>query len=291
MTACRAGAKQSTVRTYLADAVKNGARIIPGADVRRVLVEGGRATGVEATVNGRRVVVQAARVIVAGGAIGAPAILLRSGLENPHIGRHLHLYPVAAVTGKYVEPVHPWSGRLLSSYSKGFAHRDGNYGFLLEVAPVHPGLGALASPRQSGEQYLRELEGLKQTAVFIALVRDRDGGRVTVDRAGRHRIDYRLSAYDRKHLLAGQQEATRVHAAAGARRIATLHSRFNVLEEVSPAAAEAFAERSARLPIGPNQLLLFSAHQMGSCRMGRSPSVAASGRTRPGVRGAGPLRG
>src|SRR6266498_3725093 len=35
---CRLGAKQSTMRTYLEDAARHGARLVVGADVRRVLV-------------------------------------------------------------------------------------------------------------------------------------------------------------------------------------------------------------------------------------------------------------
>ena len=45
---CRRGAKQSGLRVHLAEAWRNGARILPDASVRRVLVDGGRASGVEA---------------------------------------------------------------------------------------------------------------------------------------------------------------------------------------------------------------------------------------------------
>lgn len=274
---CRTGAKQSTARTFLVDAVENGARIIPRADVRRVIVRAGAVAGVEAVVAGQPVTIRAPRVIMAAGAIGSPAVLLRSGLANPNIGRHLHLHPVAGVLGSYDEPVRPWSGRLLPAYCRQFARMDGNWGFLVEVAPAHPGLCALATPWQSGEQYIRDLGQLDHIGVFIVLVRDRDAGRVTVDRAGCHRIDYVVSGYDRQHLLTGQREALRIHAAAGARRLLTLHSTYNVLEDASEAAALDFAERSMRLPSGPNQLPIFSAHQMGTCRMGASDRSAVAG--------------
>ncbi|HYF93646.1 MAG TPA: GMC family oxidoreductase N-terminal domain-containing protein [Symbiobacteriaceae bacterium] len=274
---CRTGAKQSTARTFLVDAVENGARIVPRAEVERVVVRAGAVEGVDATVGGRGVTIRAPRVILAAGAIGTPALLLRSGLANPHIGRHLHLHPVAAVLGGYDEPVRPWSGRLLPAYSRQFAQLDGNYGFLVEVAPAHPGLGALATPWQSGAQYLRELGQIDRTGVFIVLVRDRDSGRVTVDRAGRHRIAYRLSDYDREHLLTGQVEALRIHRAAGARRLMTLHAGYNVVEDAAGENGAGFIEASRHLPAGPNQLPLFSAHQMGTCRMGRAPREAVAG--------------
>src|SRR6266542_2975370 len=56
---CRLGAKQSTMRTYLEDAARHGARLVVGADVRRVLVTDGRATGVEASAGGHRLRVRA----------------------------------------------------------------------------------------------------------------------------------------------------------------------------------------------------------------------------------------
>ncbi len=42
------GAKQSTAKTYLADAIANGAELIVRCFAERVIVEGGRAAGVEA---------------------------------------------------------------------------------------------------------------------------------------------------------------------------------------------------------------------------------------------------
>lgn len=265
---CRTGSKQSTARTFLVDAVEQGARVIPHADVRRVLTDGGRVTGVEAEVDGRRLVIRAPRVVMAAGAIGSPAILLRSGMLHPALGRNLHLHPVVAVTGLYDEPVNPWAGRLLPAYSRQFARIDGNYGFLLEVAPVHPGLGMLNLPWKSGQQYQAEAARLRHSAIFIALVRDRGSGRVTIDRAGRHQIDYGVAPFDRKHLLRGQAELIKVHAAAGAKRVSTLHARPTLWEATGTESAEAFAARSMRLPSGPNRLPVLCAHQMGTCRMG-----------------------
>lgn len=46
---------------------------------------------------------RARAVVVSGGAINTPAILLRSGLKHPMIGRHLCLHPVLAVGGVFPE--------------------------------------------------------------------------------------------------------------------------------------------------------------------------------------------
>ena len=46
---------------------------------------------------------RARAVVVSGGAIHTPAILLRSGLKHPLIGRHLHLHPVLVAGGVFPE--------------------------------------------------------------------------------------------------------------------------------------------------------------------------------------------
>ncbi len=66
--------------------------------------------------------VRAKAVIVAAGAVHSPAVLLRSGIENPHIGRHLHLHPTTTVAGVYPEKVYSWQGVMQSAYSNEFAN-------------------------------------------------------------------------------------------------------------------------------------------------------------------------
>jgi choline dehydrogenase-like flavoprotein len=76
---CPFGAKWSA-RDLVSDAVALGARLQPNAHVRRVLVEDGRAAGVEASVNGRMQTFRAPLVVLAAGGIGSPRVLRASGL-------------------------------------------------------------------------------------------------------------------------------------------------------------------------------------------------------------------
>lgn len=272
---CRSGAKQSTRQTYLVDAVEHGAVLVAGADVRRVLIEAGAVVGVEvADGAGGLKRFRAPRVIVAAGAIASPALLLRSGLTNPNIGRHLHLHPVSAVAGLYAEPPKPWTGRLLSAYSNQFQRMEGNWGFLMEIAPVHPGMGALSFPWHSGAQFTAEMSQLHKAAPFIALVRDRGAGRITLDRNGNHRVEYRVAEVDRPLLLRGQSELVRLHAAAGAERLMTLHSRYTTWTRGED--LERFIADLANRSWAPNQQVVFSAHQMGTCRLGTSPTTSTA---------------
>ena len=82
--------RQSAARTYLRPAVKRpNLAVVTDALVHRVLIEGGRAVGVELSRGGAVERVEAAaEVILAAGAIGSPHILQLSGVGDPeHLAR------------------------------------------------------------------------------------------------------------------------------------------------------------------------------------------------------------
>lgn len=269
---CRRGAKQSTLITYLQDAATRGARIVVDCDVRRVVIERGTATGVEARVGGGRfaVTVRANAVIAAAGSVHSPALLLRSGVTLPALGRNLALHPATAVFGDMDEDVRPWTGTVQAHYSDQFADLHDGYGFKFETAPVHPSLQALAAPWESAAQHRDWMARLPRTALAGILLRDRFGGRVSVDRAGNAVVDYRLSRYDRAHLRRAIAGAAAVMEAAGAREIWLPLARAVSYRPGSKGAREDWLERVDAAGWGLNQLLLVTFHQMASCRMGAS---------------------
>jgi hypothetical protein len=73
--------------------------------------------------------VRAKAVIAAAGSLQTPALLLRSGLTNPAIGRYLRLHPATAVWGALREDAEPYSGPLQALYSEQFANLKDGYGF------------------------------------------------------------------------------------------------------------------------------------------------------------------
>ena len=267
---CRAGAKQSTLVTYLPDAVAHGARIVVDCDVRRVVIVGGQATGVEAQVRGHLLTVRAAAVVVSCGSIHSPALLLRSGVGLPALGKFLALHPATAVFGEMDEAVRPWTGTLQAHYSDQFADLDGGYGFKFETAPVHPSLLALAAPWESAAQYADRMARLARTALCGILLRDRFGGRVRVDRDGCPVVDYRVSRYDAAHLRRALAGAAELLEAAGAREIWSPLARWVSYRPSAPRVREEWLARVDAAGWGANQLLLVTFHQMASCRMGAS---------------------
>ena len=271
---CRAGGKQSTANTYLADAQRANTTIVANCRVHRVRFERRHATGVDAIVrdaHGPPVALRVAAktVVVAAGAIESPALLLRSGVAHRELGRNLTLHPTTAVAGRYDEPVRGWIGVPQSVMCDEFARLDGNHGYRLETSPVHPGLIALALPWHGARRHREHVQHGANISSIIVLSRDRNTGRVSVESDGRAVIDYKVGATERALLKHGMATAARVHHAAGAREILTLHSREHVFTRDSGRDFDAWWRAIDSLSVAPNRCAVFSAHQMGTCRMGR----------------------
>jgi choline dehydrogenase-like flavoprotein len=270
---CRRGAKQSTMRTYLVDACVNGAEIADGAEAWRIEHSSGKVTGVAIRVDGGEARVRTPLVAVAGGSILSPALLLRSGIAEDQAGQNLHIHPTTAVVGTYGEDVRGWEGPPQGVVIDHFFDFDAGYGFIIECPAVPPGLLAASLPWWSSGQFQELLAQSGRMAAFITLVRDRDGGRVSVDGAGHARVDYKLGELERRHMVRAIIEAGRLHKAAGAEQFGSVHT---PPVWTKPAGAESFFGEVARRGVEENRIGLFTAHQMGSCRIGKSARTSVA---------------
>jgi len=275
---CRRGAKRSTPRTFLRDAVSGGAELIAGCTAERVLVERGRVRGVAGVVREgpaiRHLTVRAPLVVLAGGSLGTPALLLRSGLGGPEVGRGLHVHPVPGIAGVYPEPIRIWSGIPQSVMSDAFAEVEGAYGFRLEVPSVLPGLLAAALPWRSAADHRRLMERLDHVAAIIPLVRDRESGSVTIDRRGAPVVRYTVRGLTATLVQRAIVETARIHLAAGASEVLALFTRPVMLEAGGDVAA--FAREVRSRGTSPNRIGLFTAHQMSTARMGADPRASVA---------------
>ncbi len=273
---CRVGAKQSVVKTWLADAHRAGTRLIVRTRIDRVLVQRGAAAGVQGrTVDGHSVRIRARAVIAACGAIHTPALLRRSGLQNPNIGRHLHLHPATAVWGVFDEELKPWEGVMQALYSDQHRDLDNGYGLKYETAANHPHLFLQFAPWRGAREHFRLIQGLTGSVPIGVLLRDRDGGEVRVGRDGEPVVRYKLSDYDAGHIRTGIDGAAQILEAAGAQRIFSSQNRWVSYDPGSNGSRERFLAEADATGYGPGQLMLGSFHIMGSARVGGSPASAA----------------
>ena len=223
---CRVGGKQSTVATYLHVMQRwRASTIVARCRAERILIERGKVVGVAATTRApdgvlENIEINAPIVVVCGGGLETPALLERSGLSHSQLGRNLYLHPTSAVAGVHAGPIESWQGPPQTILSGHFSRLDGNFGFRLEAAPVHPGLLALAAPWTDARSHRRLMQRSANVSATIALTRDASGGRVRAGRGGGVTIDYTLGRREQslvsRGIAAAVQEHHRVAAGAGA---------------------------------------------------------------------------
>jgi choline dehydrogenase-like flavoprotein len=269
---CRLDAKRAMHVSYLPRAVAAGARIRAETEVRRVLLDHGRATGLAcvARVDGRSRAfdVRARRaVVLAGGAFGTPELLLRSGFRSPGgaLGRNLRIHPACWVGARFAEEVRGWDGVMQSYAVREWEDR----GLLLEATFTPLAFGAQWLPGTGVEHSERVLayDRIASTGVHLS---DRSTGRVGLARDGSLRITYRLSDDDAARLVFGIARAAELLYAAGALEV------YPQIAGIPTIPRNRIAELEASPP-SRSALRLEAFHPMGTARMDADPAVGVVG--------------
>jgi choline dehydrogenase-like flavoprotein len=277
---CPTNAKQSMLVTTIPAALDGGARLLALTRVHRLDIRGGRVVGLEADAldargvarTGKRVVVRARHYVLAAGAIGSPAILLRSRAPDPNllVGARTFLHPTVVSAAVMPEAVDGFAGAPQSVYSDHFLARypiDGPVGYKLEVPPLHPLLFGMTL-QGFGPGHASLMEEFANAQAIIALMRDgfhpaSPGGRVALRGDGSPVLDYPIGDF----LWSGARRAllsmAEIQFAAGARQVLPVH------ELARPCTTWREArEQIERLPMRPLLTRVVSAHVMGGCAMG-----------------------
>jgi choline dehydrogenase-like flavoprotein len=195
------------------------------------------------------------------------------------------------------EDVTMWSGTTQAARSLEWLEprTASGSGFVIESAPGHPGLIGLAFPWESTEAFQQIMTRVRHIVPLIAIVRDTGpGGRVRSTGSGGVRIDYRMGPSETATLRRGLVEMARLGRAAGALDMVALGTppawfRPGASPGAEDRAFEAYLARLAAFDFGPNRGMVFSAHQLGTARMGADPrdhAVDERGRVRSDARGA-----
>lgn len=167
----------------------------------------------------------------------------------------------------------------MTTVSRVAENLDGHgYGCKIEVPSAHPSVIAAGVPwRGSAAEYKRRLLLADRTMLLLALSRDTGSGYVVSDGQKWPRVHYSLNSVDKGHIMIALGHAARILVAAGAQEIywndPQLPPYYTTALGCDDPAFEAWLEKLAdgREPHG-----LFSAHQMGTCRMAASPKMGAA---------------
>jgi long-chain-alcohol oxidase len=277
---CASGARQDTRETYLMDAQRLGVYLLPRCRIERLLFDGDRAIKALASMKNEadadiELEITFREIVLCAGAIHTPAILLRSGILGPHLGKNLHLHPAAIVPAFHSQPVRGWEGAVQTIASDEWSAMDtAGYGIWLEAAPVHPGFAAMVLPWADAQQHKRLMQRIDRLSHTLVICRDRPRGRVGLDAQGRPKVFYTLDLRDELNLQDGVVAALKVQQAAGAESV-FLPTWDSVEFDLRPSKNEAsqdFQDQVSRLRL-TGRLKLFSAHQFSTCRLASSPNL------------------
>ncbi len=270
---CPIDAKQSMLVTCIPDAIRAGASVVSRCKVDRIVFEGGRAVAVEGHAidafgldsTGVKITIKPRTVVVAGGAINSPALLLRSGAPDPHgrLGVRTFVHPVIASISLFDSPIEGWKGAPQSVASHHFAHRGDEVGWFLEAGPVHPMLASTAFPG-FGAAHREGMKGLVNAAAHLAITVDGHhddvvGGTVSLTSSGAPVLDYPIVERQWRAFRDAQKVMAQVGFAAGAREVWTGHEptlRMSSVDDIAKIDSQ---------PWMPCRVGIFSAHQMGGC--------------------------
>ncbi len=286
LVGCASGAKQSTDRSYIPGAVKDGARVYTCSHVETILMEGTRAGGVTGRVvdpRGRREVakftVRAPRIVLAAGVMNTPVILQRSGI-NPlgKIGATLYVHLTGGVVARMEERVDPWIG---ATQGWGAISEDIR-GMKFESLWAPPGL-LLAKWGGMGEEFLRELDEVKYLAVIAIVYRGECSGSVKADRHGRPNMKFHVPDYEARNVFRGMKIAADGFLDVGAQYVTVgtmpgVPTKMRTKDDTS---------RLLSSQLGGKHMTMTGNHAFGSCRMSAAASegpVDPSGAVR-GVKG------
>jgi choline dehydrogenase-like flavoprotein len=281
---CPTNAKQSMLVTTIPAALARGAQLVHTARATRLQLRGSRAAALECAAldahgvhaTARSVRIRARHYVLAAGAIGSPALLLRSLAPDPYrtLGRRTFLHPTVISAAVMTQRVGGYEGAPQTIYSDHFLERapiDGPAGFKLEAPPLHPVLFGMTL-QGFGAQHARLMKDFAHAHVLIALLRDgfhpeSPGGMVGLRDDGSPVLAYPMTPFMwdgvRRALLAMAE----IQFAAGATRVLPVHERAQPYLSWAEARAGI-----AALPLEPLVTRVVSAHVMGGCGMASKPS-------------------
>ena len=291
---CPTNAKQSQLLTGVPTALAHGATLLVNTRAVRLEVVQGQVQSLHAEFSGQKpdsvllekaraaIEIKAKHFVVAGGAINSPALLLRSGLPDPHtrLGQRTFLHPVVMSAATHSHQVEGWQGAPQTIYTDHFLETqpiDGAMGYKLEAPPIHPLIFASSIPGY-GQASAALLKGFAHQHILLALLRDgfspgSPGGRVSLRSDGSPLLDYPLNDFVMEGARRALLSMAEIQFAAGARQVMPVHEQAQLCTSWAQA-----QDMIARLPMLPLQTRVVSAHVMGGCGMAAS---ARDGVVRP----------
>jgi hypothetical protein len=183
-------------------------------------------------------------VIVAAGALNTPQLLIRSGIENASIGRHLGLHPVRLVYGLFDEPQDAHLVYPITAHCVKFQH-DEDGGYVIEATTIQDPISFATTLSDEsgplwGPRLVEAMRRFRYWVGFLAMANDDNNSAVGVGDDGMERLDVDFQSAEQQRIDNALRFSREVLEAAGATQVCWTG--------------------------------LVSTHVQGSCRMGDDPA-------------------
>ncbi len=266
---CPIGAKYSTDISHVPDAVRSGARLYVNTRCDEVLAAEGGVKGVLGSFVDRegkrlgRIRVRCRAAVLAGGVIGTPQVLKRSGLANSSglVGRNLRAHPGAAIFGVFDEPVNPWIGSTqgYGAFIDETLKIEVLWSPLAVMAVRFPGFG---------KELMEHMSLFKNIAVWDVVVRATSEGRILLGKDSNPVIWFKMNQRDTDIAVGGMRLLADMFFAAGAKEL--LPGIHGLPTRMGPDQVDLFKPGT----ISPKQITFAATHLFGTCRMGEDPGTS-----------------
>jgi choline dehydrogenase-like flavoprotein len=272
---CPNGAKQGTHRVQLPRAERAGVRVVTRAQALRIedhavvirvsaKPEGAKGAPSEWAPGDYRI--RAGIVVVAGGAVGSAALLLRSGLRArlPRLGEGFTCHPAHILVAEHPREITNDVGHPKSYY----LDRAEEERYVLETCLYFPFTTA-KNLTGFGADHSRLMHAYRRLQMILVLACDHAvaGNRITVDAAGKPVVHYAFTDDVVQALVRATQTSARIFFAAGALRVHAPSAEPPLLEMHE---ASRIDERIDVRHFKTGKVSVTAAHLMGGCGMGRT---------------------
>jgi choline dehydrogenase-like flavoprotein len=268
---CPTDAKRSTNVSYVPLALQHSALCLTEAKVTRIIVEDGRATGVEATceVDGgastRTIRIRAPYTVICAGSVYSPLLLLENDLCNrwDQVGRHLSIHPASGMNAVFERPIEGWRG-IPQGYS---IDEFTDEGILFEGAFVPMEMATL-SMRLIGREFMEAMEAFNRMAIFGYMINDTSRGRVHRGPQGRPVLTYHMNNTDMHAIQRAATILAEVFFAADAHVLYTPITGHEILRD------RLDVQRLSEAKLHAWDVEMSAYHPLGTCRMGVDPRTS-----------------
>lgn len=228
---CAYNRKSSQLITTIPRISKSEGRIFSDAKVNRIIVENGKATGVEGDFIQRdthqprgKFRIDAPLVVVASGGIGSGELLLRN-FPKEEVGKRFYVNPHYFVWADFGRDIDNQNGipcaYAVHEWRQVRKRPNGDYesgGYIMLSNHQSPGLFSVLLP-EAGLAHTNRMKKYHQLGSTMSVIDEDNPGTLFIDRKGIRRTDFHVRGIDQLKAIDYLRNASRIFLAAGAKEV------------------------------------------------------------------------